>query len=125
MPVKVYYAHAICIFGSAQEQQELSWIRIAFKDADVVSPSDPKFHWQKATRNIPFFLDLVDTCDTLVFSRLYGEITAGVGQEVNRALEKGKLVYELSDGAVARVTTLVAAISPEATRVLYHKWWGR
>lgn len=41
-------------------------------------------------------LRLVEECDIVVFSRLLGKITAGVGKEVNHAMKNGKAVYEIT-----------------------------
>lgn len=123
--MKVYYAHAICLFKSEQEQAELASIRAEFKDAEIINPDDQKYMWQKAKDHMGFLMTLVDQSDVLVYSRLLGEITQGVGLEINHALENGKAVFELNNGVFISVTSHVTMISREATRLLFHKFWGR
>lgn len=121
--MKVYYSHPICIKGSARENRELAQIQAEYPDAEIINPSDRRYHWQKATSDMAFFLDLVTQCDVLVYSRLFGHITSGVGLEVNQALRTGIPVYRLEDGVFTRVPEPVTAISRQATRELYQEWW--
>jgi hypothetical protein len=60
---------------------------------------------------VGFCLKLIDKCDVVVFSRLLGKITAGVGKEVNHALKTGKLVFELSSKKIKPQTRRVKYIS--------------
>jgi hypothetical protein len=99
--VRVFYSHPLKLYGSAQERREVSQIEGRFVGCELVNPSaEPG----KETR---FYLELVDTCDCLVFSRYFGYITEGVKPEVDHALSKGKLVYELRDG---RFTPVAGAV---------------
>ena len=69
-----------------------------------------------------FCLKLVEECDILIFSRLLGKITAGVGKEVNHALKKGKIVYEVTSTALVRRHRSVKYLSRNPTIRLYRKW---
>jgi len=77
-----------------------------------------------------FCLKLVDGVDIVVFSRLLGKITAGVGKEVNHALKRRKPVFEIVGRKLVRRTRVVRHITRGATIVLYERWryhqgWGR
>ena len=69
-----------------------------------------------------FCLGLVAASHSVVFSRILGKVTAGVGKEVNHALRLGKPVYEITAARVVRCTRRVSYISPKASRALYEKW---
>jgi hypothetical protein len=49
-----------------------------------------------------FCLRLIEECDIVTFSRPMGKITAGVGKEVNHALKRGKIVYEITQAGLVR-----------------------
>ncbi len=69
-----------------------------------------------------FYFSLIDQCDIVVFRRLAGKISAGVGKEVNRALRANKAVYELRDGRLIRVRRPVRPISIRETRRLLKQY---
>ena len=125
---KVYYAHAICLYGQADEREELRRIRKRFRRATVVNPARYDGHPDKRADTVGFCLKLIDKCDVVVFSRLLGKITAGVGKEVNHALKTGKLVFELSADKMQPRTRPVKYVSRALTRNLYRKYrvstWG-
>src|SRR5467141_491679 len=79
--MRVFYSHPMKLYGSAAEKREIALIEKRFVG-----------------------YELVDSCDCLVFSRLYGNVTGGVKPEVDHALSKGKPVYELRDGNFIPVT---------------------
>ena len=60
--------------------------------------------------------------DVLVFSRILGKVTAGVGREINHALARGIPVHELSDSTFKRRLKRVRFIDRKATVRLYEKW---
>ncbi len=72
-----------------------------------------------------FYLELIDTCDVVVFTRLGGRITSGVGKEVNWALRNGKRVYELQKGELLPVRHSVNYVSRQDTLKLYEEWRWR
>ena len=114
--LRVYYAHAICLYDTEQEKQELALIRERFEDAEIVNPANHQDH------SMDYYLRLVDSCHIIVFSRLLGEVTAGVGKEVNYALEKGKDVYMMNGARLIPIKSPVRFISRENTRELYQEW---
>jgi len=62
---------------------------------------------------------LIDECDILVFSRLLGVVTSGVGDEVNYALTKNKKVFEIKDGCLHHHCEPLKYVSRKQTRRIY------
>ena len=120
---KVYYAHALCVYGTACETAELRAIRTRFKGCRIVNPSRYDGDPEKAKDTVGFCLKLVERCDTVVFSRLLGKVTAGVGKEVNHAFKLGLPVYELEEKSIVRLNQKVTYLSRDRTKQLYRKWW--
>jgi hypothetical protein len=118
----VYYAHPICTYGRLVEHRELTIIRRRFGRSEIVNPADYRYDPEKLRDQIGFCLDLVARADLVVFSRLLGKVTAGVGKEVNHALKLGKRVYEIAAGRIVERHRRVTYITPRATRSLYRKW---
>jgi hypothetical protein len=105
--VRVFYSHPMKLYGSATEKREISLIEQRFVGCEIV---DPSAHQSKAEpgRETEYYLRLVDSCDCLVFSRLFGYVTEGVKPEVDHALSKGMPVYELREGRLTPVKGPVA-----------------
>ncbi len=114
--MKVYYAHAICLYDTEREKKELALIREKVKDAEIINPVNYQNH------SMDFYLRLVDKCHIVVFSCLLGKVTAGVGKEVNYALKKGKDVYMLNGVNLIPIKSPVKYISRQSTRELYQEW---
>lgn len=90
--MRVFYSHAMKLYGTPEEEEESSWIRVRFPGWELVDPgAEPE-------RDPAYYLSQVDSCDSLVFSRYFGNITEGVRAEIQRALSNGKPVYELRGG---------------------------
>lgn len=122
---RVYYAHAMCMYGRKEEREELRAIRTAHPRATVVNPGKYQNHPEKLADTMGFCLKLVAESDTVVFSRLLGKITAGVGKEVNHALRLGKPVYEVLKGKLVRRSRSVRYVSRSSTIRLYRAWRER
>lgn len=69
-----------------------------------------------------FCLRLVAEANAVVFSRVLGRVTSGVGKEVNQALRPCKPVFEVAAGKVVRPRGRVAYITRRETLSLYEKW---
>ena len=119
---RLYYAHAMCMYGWAAERRELLFIRRKFRGRRIVNPAAYRDHPEKRRDQIGFCLRLVARSHCVVFSRILGKVTAGVGKEVNHALRLGKPVYEVAAARVVRRQRPVRYISPRASRALYEKW---
>lgn len=121
----VYYAHAICLYGREAERDELRAIRGRFPRSRIVNPARYRRHPEKLLDTVGFCFRLVERCDGLVFSRILGKVTTGVGKEVNHALSLGKPVLELVGPKFVRRKERVRYISRLATRALYRQWHQR
>ncbi len=97
-------------------------IKANFLECTIVDPGSYESSVEKGRDGMEFCKRLVNTCDGLVFSKLFGKITAGVGKEINHALTQNKPVCELKDGKVERIEKSVKYISREDTINLYNKW---
>lgn len=118
--MKIYYAHAICLYGTDDEEMEMEHIANIFPDHDILNPRlhpDPE-----ENGTMDHYKMLVSSCNMLVFTRLLGKITAGVGLEINHALAEKKMVYELNNGKVKQIKKPVKYISREDTISLYGKY---
>lgn len=119
---RVYYAHAICMYGWPAERRELTTIRRTFRGSRIVNPAAYSDHPEKRRDTMGFCLRLVEESDAVVFSRLLGKVTSGVGKEVNHALRLGKPVFEVAAGKVVRRRSRVTFIRRGATISLYDRW---
>ena len=117
---RVYYAHAICLYGTEIEKKEEMLIRERFKDAKIINPVN--YRDASMDDSMDFYLRLVDKCHIVVFSCLLGKVTSGVGKEVNYALNKGKEVYMLNGENWSSIKSPVEFISRRCTRELYQEW---
>ena len=66
----------------SREAQSLEQIAARFPHAELVNPGAYGYF----PGEFSFFLGLVARCEVLVFERLYGQVTAGVGKEIHHAL---------------------------------------
>ena len=101
--MRVFYSHAMKLYGTPAERREISIIHGRFVGAEIVDPG-ARPSAAEAGRGTEYYLRMVDSCDCLVFSRYFGYITEGVRPEVEHALSKGMPVYELREGRFITVT---------------------
>ncbi len=119
--MRVYYSHAMCTYYTTLEEQELAIIRKSYPTHGIVDPGDYEDNPEKALKGMDYCLELVESCDALVFSRLMGMVTAGVGKEVEHALSLGKPVYELIGDTAMLIHESPNYLSRGETRDLYVK----
>jgi len=119
----IYYAHAMCIYGTDDEEIEINHIKINFPELKIVDPGSYANNPQKRKEGMEYCKKLVTNCDALVFTRLLGKITSGVGIEIHHALSQNKPVYELENGKVKIIKTPPKYISREETIALYLDWY--
>jgi hypothetical protein len=105
--MRVFYSHPIKLYGTDSERRAIALIGKRFPGYEVVDPSADRSA-RGEERETEYYLGLVDSCDCLVFSRLFGYVTEGVRPEVEHAISKGMPVYELRDGRFIPVTGRVA-----------------
>ena len=120
--MKIYYAHAMCIYGTDDEKIEIQQIEEKFQDHSIVDPGTYASNPDKKEEGMEYCKKLVSRCDKLVFTRLLGKITSGVGLEINHALESGKIVYELKKNKMKQIKKPVKYISRNDTISLYGKY---
>lgn len=120
--MKIYYAHAMCIYRTDEEEEEINHIKTNFPDSKIVDPGSYADNPQKMRDGMEYCKKLVSNCDALVFTRLLGKVTAGVGIEIHHALSQNKPVYELNNGKVKNVKKPLKYISRKDTIRLYNKW---
>jgi hypothetical protein len=122
---RVYYAHARCTYGDPDEGHDLQRIRTELPRISIVNPAKYEGDPLKQADTMGFCFNLIEGCDMVVFTRLMGKITSGVGKEINHALGLGKPVFELSEDLLSPCTRKVAYISINATISLYGKYRRR
>ena len=118
----LYYAHPMCTYGTIAEEFELKRIRSEFRRVRIVNPARYDGHPEKLRDTVGFCLRLVEKCDAVVFTRLMGRVTAGVGKEVNYAIRIGRPVFELVGSRIKRRRSRIKYISRAATIRLYTRW---
>ncbi|MDA4118221.1 MAG: hypothetical protein OK455_07745 [Thaumarchaeota archaeon] len=97
--VRIFYSHAKKLYGTSLEERQISQIKDHFPpDSVVVDPARDVNQLGTAELEMQHFLEVIDQCDCLVFSRYRGVVTSGVLEEVNYALSKAKPVFELRRG---------------------------
>jgi len=95
------------LYGTAAEQREIAQIEERFPGSEIVNPRAYQSRLEPG-RETQYYLELLDSCDYLVFSRHFGYVTERVKPEVEHALSKGMPVYELRDGNFIPVAGRVA-----------------
>ena len=112
----------MCVYGTEAEVAEIASITNLFPYHAIVNPNTLQSQADKGSAGMRYFFHVIDYCDALVFSRLLGKITIGVGLEVNYALTRLIPVYQLDDGKVRRITMPVEFLSREDTVKQYALW---
>jgi hypothetical protein len=120
--MRIYYAHAICTYGTQTERAERKVIRARFPKCRIIDPGNYEGNIEKRTKGMSYCFGLIAKCDVLVFARLLNQITSGVGLEIVHALSKGISVYELDGQRVKTIKKKLPFLSREATVDLYNVW---
>ncbi len=113
---KVYYSHAMCTYGCSEEATALKTISRKFRRAEIVNPAVCE------ETCMEFYINLVETCDVLVFSKVLGFITSGVGKEINHSLRCRKSVFELRENQLLPVTAPVLYLSRARSLRVFSQW---
>lgn len=120
--MQLYYAHAMCIYKTEIEKVEIGLIRKHFPTHEIIDPGSFQENTEKSKQGMSYCFRLIDKCDSLVFTRLLGKVTSGVGLEIDHALLKKFPVYELKDGKIRQITKSVKYLSREETWKHYDFW---
>lgn len=115
----VYYAHAMPLYGTPAERAELEIIRRHFPESEIVDPGTIQSNVEKRVGGMTYCLGLVDSCAALAYSAFHGQVTAGVGKEVNHALRRGKPVFQVLNRSVRQRVKPVKHLSVQETLALY------
>ena len=68
------------------------------------------------------YLRAIEQCNLLVFRRIQNQlITAGIGKEINHALEKQIKVLEITNGEFIPIEVKVECLTREETNLLFDK----
>jgi hypothetical protein len=109
----------MCIYDSPTEDREKAVIEKLFPIHEIVDPGTYNDNPEKDDRGMEYCFELVEQCDQLVFSRCLGEVTCGVGAEIERALSKGKAVFELVGNTAKPTREVPPYLSHDRTLELY------
>ena len=120
----IYFAHAICTYGSEEEEELIEQIKNFFPDLEIVNPGSIDNIPETMLDGMEFYKRVVNKCDILIFSRLNGKVTSGVGIEINHALLKKKTVYEIKKKKLFIIKKPIKYLSRDDTIRLYDKWRG-
>jgi len=112
----------MCLYGTDLERAQVSDIARLLPYYAIVDPGTLQNHADKSSDAMRYFFKVIDYCDALAFSRLLGEVTAGVGLEINHALMRRIPVYELEGGKIFRIDWPVEFLSREDTLKKYAQW---
>ncbi|MGI0080936.1 MAG: hypothetical protein ACRECH_15090, partial [Nitrososphaerales archaeon] len=122
MRLQVYYAHAMCIYKTKFEKAEKKQIRKHLPSCLIIDPGSFQDNVAKKQEGMKYCFGLIDECNLLVFTRLLGKVTSGVGLEIRHAISKGIPVFELKDRSMKQITKPVKYLSREDTREYYSLW---
>ena len=112
----------MCLYGSKEEAAEVTAIAQYLPYYEIIDPGTLQSQAVKSDNSMRYFFKVIDYCDALIFSRLLGGITAGVGLEVNHALERLIPVYELQGRRILRIARPVEFLSRAETFNQYLLW---
>ena len=120
--MKIYYSHAMLLYGTTLEKIEKRQILKNFPKARIVDPGSFQKNIRKQKEGMSYCLKLVEKCHGLVFTKFLNKITAGVGLEINHAIQKKMPVHELRMGKLRKISKPVAYLSRADTIKLYKIW---
>ena len=123
MTPRIYHSHAMWTYNSPTEDRELAVIQREFPNNEIVNPGTYEENKEKAeSKEMEYCKYLVSTCDALIFSRLFGQVTSGVGIEIEHAISLGKPLFELANDKIRQVRKPPAYITREETNLLSARW---
>lgn len=117
--VKIYYSHAMPLYGTKLEVLEKKQILDNLPKAELVDPGSYQSNPEKMKGGMEYCYKLIEECNTLIFTRFLGKITAGVGKEINYALKEKMPVHELRKGKLIKIAKPVNYLSREQTVRFY------
>jgi hypothetical protein len=91
---KAYYAHAITLFNSLQEKEDIELIvNLGF---EVVNPNSEEHTAGYEKHGMEYFYQIIKNCDLILFRAFPdGAIPSGIHKEISYAQRLQKIVLEL------------------------------
>jgi len=102
--MRVYYAHSMLSYGTSSDDMVKSFLHESFKNNVIIDPSLLR------TKNMNLYYDLIESCDTLVFTEYERSIGKGVYCEIEHAKKVGVPVFLLRDGVTHSLDNLYIKI---------------
>ena len=92
--MRVYYSHSMLSYGTFLDTMFKGHLHTLFKNDVIIDPSLLR------TKNMKLYYDLIESCDTLVFTEYDRSIGKGVFCEIEHAKKVGVPVFLLRDGVI-------------------------
>lgn len=117
--MRIYLAHPVSDYGS---QRQVDAIRLLTSQCwQVENPDQPHHAKAYQERGMQHFVEVVEDCDGVAFLRFPdGSIGAGVGKEIETALRRGLMVWDISNGKLKNNGTMMPypVLTVEETRTV-------
>ena len=91
----MYYAHAMQMYGTEREQEELRLIQATFPECVIYNPNRP--YIQNHADPMRACLDVIADCHALIFAPYLCGVTMGVNLEIHHARKHNVPVYILDN----------------------------
>lgn len=103
--MKVYYAHPISLYNTPTEARDIE--TLLSLGLGVFNPNSKELDERYKVEGMAMFEALVKSCDGLAFRAFpEGQISAGVGKEIQWAQEAGLPIIELPVMLLGRTQTI-------------------
>jgi hypothetical protein len=92
--MKVYFARPINLYKTPQDERDLLLLKNL--NLDVINPDKEELQKRYKEEGMSVFIQAMQDCDVLAFRSFPDlKISAGVKKEIDEAIEKGKIIFEL------------------------------
>ena len=122
--MKIYYAHHLWKYDTNIETWEQDLIAEHFPQCEIVNPNGAVKQGRSEEDIMADCLQMVRSCDGLVFSSLSGVIGQGVMQEIAEAHRHGLTVWYLHHGTIERPDTIYIEPLENSTSRIYATVWA-
>ena len=123
--MKIYFAHPVTDYGTERQAKAIAalerhWRENRRQPIEIENPDREHHQEGYAKRGMDYFKEVVESCWSLAFMRFpNGAIGAGVGREIEWALNRSGHVYEVFDGGIYLARDMpTPVLSVEDTRAL-------
>lgn len=104
--MKIYYSHPMQMYRNDIEKIHIEIIKNKFPNCQIMNPSNYTSH------DMNYYLKKVEKSDILVYIKFKNKITAGVGKELNHAIECKIPVYEIKNKKLQHRIKKVIYLTP-------------